>query len=125
MYGDILNKLCFDSNNDKFKEIEKYPTKRFNNSFKEYKSFKLLVEKQYSLAESETIRMIFDMVSNNKQLDVLFAYGDSTGLAGYLKKWGFVESETLVRFLRSKYTTNTSKAEIMKWIDEYIEESKL
>ena len=125
MYGDVLNKLCFDKSNDKFKEIENYPTKRFNNSFREYKSFKLLVEKQYSLAKLETIRMIFDMVSNNKQLYVLFAYGDGTGLAGYLKKWGFAESETLVLFLRSKYTTNTSKAEIMEWIDEYIKENKL
>ncbi len=125
MYGDILNKLCFDKNNEKFKEIENCKIKQFSNSFKEYKSFKILVEKQYSLADLETIRLIFNMVSNHKQLVNLFVYGDATGIEGFLKEWGFVESENMIRFLRNKFTLNTSKEEVMEWIDEYINSRKL
>lgn len=125
MYGDVLNKLCFDKSNDEFRKIENYPTKKLNNSFREYKSFKLLVEKQYSLADPETIRLIFNMVSNHKQLINFFVYGDGTGIEGFLKEWGFVESKKMISSLRRKFTCYTSKEEVMEWIDEYIKENKL
>jgi len=121
MYGDVLNKLCFDLNNDKFKEIEDCPIKRCGNPLGEYKSAKLLVEKQYSLADLETIRLIFDMASTHKQIINLFAFYDGKGIESFLKKWGFVESEKMIVFLRSRFTHLTSKNEVMKWIDEYME----
>lgn len=72
MYGDVLTKFVFDNTNEKFKEIEDSQVK-YLGGLGEYESEKLLTEKNYSLGEVETIKMIIGFCNSKRDFICLFS----------------------------------------------------
>lgn len=120
MYGDMLTKLVFDLDDEKFDEIKDCEVKYTGNSLGEYECCKLLTEKNFSLCDIETIKLMFSMVNNNQQFATIFKhiFGD---LESRLISFGFVESANLVHYLKMHFEKNPyiTKEEIMDLIEVY------
>jgi len=124
MYGDVLTKLCFDLNNAEFAEISGCEVKiTGNNTMGEYEATALLVEENYSLADISTIRLLFSMVIENRQLLNLFYFNGTDSLDARLSSYGFHESADLVRYLKTKFDANLhiSPEDMLKLLDDYLE----
>lgn len=124
MYGDKLTKLNFDIDNEMFRKIKDCEVDYIGNSLGEYRSERLLVEKEYSLKDLNTIKLLFSMIKDNRQLVTIFCYsnGEGNGFVDILKKLEFDESALMVSFLRKHFEKNIhiSKEEIMTLIETYI-----
>lgn len=119
MYGDTLTKLCFDLGNEKFKEMENIPVHYIGNALGEYETTQLLVEKNYSLADPDTIKLLFSMVANTSQLITLFK--NKEDLAVRLRRFGYDESAAMVEYLKSKFDENhyITPQEIMEHLYDF------
>lgn len=126
MYGDMLTKLVFDVNNEEFKKIQSCKVKVIGGMLGEYESKKLLPEINYPLSDLTTIRLIFSMVQNNRQLCTIF-YNRFGDLECRLRKFGFTESAEMVHYLKEEFEKDIhlSKDKMMHLIDQYIYEIKL
>ena len=124
MYGDILTELNFDVRDENFQKIMDCEVNYIGNSLGEYQSEKLLTKANYSLADLSTIRMLFSMVTETRQLISLFCYENyyGDGFVEFLFQFGFNESALLVSYLKNKFEENIyiSPKEILKIIDDYL-----
>jgi len=123
MYGDMLTSLKFDLNDENFKKIADTPFKYIGHSLGEYESKYLLVDNNYSLEDINTIVMLFDYVTNTKQLITIFKFTFGS-LEERLHKFGYYESERLVKYLREEFekNINISPDEIRLLIKKYMNE---
>lgn len=115
MYGDILTKLCMDVNNPKFIKIAHNEVRHYTNGF--YETKEILVEKNYSLAHKEGIRMLFEITPFQ---DFKFLFLDTTfspSIKNKLNLLKYTEAEELVEELE-KYK-DISKEAVMSYIDKY------
>lgn len=102
MYGDMLTKLVFDIRNEEFKKIMNCKVKCIGDAMGEYECCKLLPEKNYSLSDVNTIRLIFSMVKEKKQLISIFFHGYGN-LESRLRGYGFLEAADLVHYLNEEF----------------------
>lgn len=125
MYGDMLTSLKFDLNDEEFNKIANTPFTYLGGSLGEYESKYLLVENNYSLEDVNTIVMLFDYVASNRQLHTIFHFTFGS-LEQRLHKFGYYESEKLVRYLREEFDKNIhiSPEEIRKLLRKYLNEQK-
>ncbi len=123
MYGDMLTSLKFDLNDKDFNKIAHIPFKYLGNSLGEYESRYLLVENNYSLKDVNTVVMLFDYVTSNRQLHTIF-YFIFGSLEQRLHDFGYYESEKLVKYLREEFDKNIhiSPEEVRKLIKKYLNE---
>ena len=105
MYGDTLTKLNFNLENPLFDSIKNEKYRFINSVLMEYDAKKLLVEKNYSHAETETIIMVIEMSSNWNQVRNFVC-----GIKGFLEpldvrlnSYNYRESSIFVKYLRDKY----------------------
>ena len=119
MYGDTLTKLCFDPGNEKFKEMENIAVHYTGNILGEYETTQLLVEKNYSLSDVDTIKLLFSMVADTSQMITLFKADED--LAARLRRFGYDESAALVEYLKSKFDENIhiTPQEMMEHLNNY------
>lgn len=126
MYGDMLTSLKFDLNDEEFKKIADTPFKYIGGALGEYESKYLLVDKNYSLEDANTIAKIFDYVTNTNQLCTIFGFVFGS-LEQRLRDYQFYESEKLVRYLKKEFDNNIhiSPEEIRRLIKKYLTEQRL
>lgn len=105
MYGDTLTKFSFDLNDPLFDKIKDEQYTFYNSVLMEYDAKRLVVEKNYSLSDIETIGMVIEMSSCWDQI-TNFIYG----LPNYidclhkrLESYGYTESAAFVEYLEKNY----------------------
>ena len=123
MYGDMLTRLKFDINDEKFKQIADTPFKYLGGALGEYESKYLLVDNNYSLEDINTIIMLFEHVKSKRQLSTIFGFSFGS-LEQRLHDFQYYESENLVKYLRGEFEKNIhiSPEEIRKLIKKYMNE---
>lgn len=105
MYGDVLTKFVFDKANEKFKEIEDCKV-RYLGGLGEYESEKLLTEKNYSVGDIETIKMIIGFCNSKRDFICLFYNRCAGNFEDCLSKNGFEENAELMKYLKEIYKKN-------------------
>ena len=125
MYGDQLTKLCMDINNPLFAEVKNNPVLHIGFAWDEYETKKLVVEKNYSLREKSTIKLLVSMTpENDNSVWDLWRFG-APGVYGSfssrLKECGFDESAELIMQLcdLALNKSNFSKEDALIFIDNY------
>lgn len=126
MYGDQLTKFSFDTNNPKFLEISNQPYKYLGGGLGEHEAPILLVEKNYSLKEKSTIRLLASMIPDYELIWSIGWLHPNSCLFSFearLSEYGFTESVALIRLIRQKFSQNlnTTKNDILPVIDNYKE----
>ena len=106
VYGDTLTKLDFNLQNPNFQKIKDEVYRYLGGGMMEYESPKLLVEKNYSLANPETIVMVIEMATNVSQVRS-FVCGMVKPLKQRLTEYGFQDSEKFVSWLINNYDINS------------------
>ena len=127
MYGDTLTKLCVDSSLEEFRQIEKEPVSFVDGSqLGEMRCSKVMVEKNYSLKNKESIKLIFEN-SNYGSIIRLLSYRSSAGtFESRLRNWGYIDSADLVRELNALLSEqcahgDRNKEDFIALIDNYKE----
>ena len=125
MFGDLLTELNFDQNDLNFQKIMHCEVHETGNTLGELQCEKLLTKANYSLKDLSTIRLLFSMVNDDKQLATIFAYTNSDGerFADFLRNFGFEESASLIDYLKMEFERNNcylSPQEAMALIDDYL-----
>lgn len=124
MYGDILVKLSFDGSNPLFNEIKDCPVRYIGCGLGEYETEKLLPEKLYPLNRVESIRKIFELTTQKRDLFAIFC-GNTHNLSYYLNSYGFFETYRLLECLTQEFEKivwlefEVIKETLLKMIDEF------
>lgn len=124
MYGDVLTKICMDRNDPNFQSICKNEVRFLGGALGEYECKKLLVEKTYSLEHKEGIRVLFSITPPDQVCFLLKGRVNDPNmweLESKFIKWGFGESEKLMKEINERYNPEYPIEKILKIIDDYKE----
>lgn len=120
MYGDQLTKLCFSKNNPQFNKIKNNSYKYIGGGLNEYETTQLVTEKNYSLQNKATIRLLVELIPDNWNFYCTGWFHNNI-FEKRLTEFGFEDSAELLRLINEELNRNLNlkKEDALRIIDNY------